>query len=152
MLVAGLIVGVTAGPSGDWVLAVFLGWGATCVTYISWVWIVISRQDADATTTHATREDPSRVVSEFLILLAGLANLGANVVFLLGTTATLSSQRGFLAAVAIASVALSRVLVHTLFTLRCASLYSVTLPTTSTSISPNRRGIPTSPTWSSRSA
>ncbi|WP_241984413.1 DUF1345 domain-containing protein [Cryobacterium sp. Hb1] len=123
MLVAGLIVGVTAGLSGDWVLAVILGWGAACVTYIGWVWIVISRQDADATAQHATREDPSRVVSEFLILLAGLASLGAIVVLLLGTTATLSAQRGFLAAVAIASVALSWVLVHTLFTLRYASLY-----------------------------
>ncbi|MBG6214097.1 MAG: DUF1345 domain-containing protein [Cryobacterium sp.] len=123
MLVVGIVVGVAAGLPGDWALAVILGWAAACVTYIGWVWIVIGRQDADSTASHAIREDPSRGASEFLILFAGLASLGAIVVLLLGTPATSGSQRGLLAGVAIASVALSWVLVHTLFTLRYASLY-----------------------------
>ena len=123
MLVVGIVVAVAANVRGDWSLAVILGWAAACVTYIGWVWIVVGRQDADTTASHATREDPSRGVSEFLILLAGLASLGAIVVLLLGTNATSGSQRGLLAGVAIVSVALSWVLVHTLFTLRYASLY-----------------------------
>lgn len=123
MLVVGVVVAVAVSIRGDWALAVILGWAAACITYIGWVWIVIGRQDADLTARHATREDPSRGVSEFLILLAGLASLGAIGVLLLGTTVTSGSQRGLLAGVAIASVALSWVLIHTLFTLRYASLY-----------------------------
>lgn len=123
MLIVGVIAGVAAGVRGDWTLAVILGWAAACVTYIAWVWIAVGRQDADKTARHAIREDPSRGISEFLILLAGLASLGAIVVLLLGTTTTSGPQRGLLAGVAIASVALSWVLVHTLFTLRYASLY-----------------------------
>lgn len=128
MLVVGVVVGVAVGVRGDWALAVILGWAAACITYIGWVWAVIGRQDAVSTARHATREDPSRGITEFLILLAGLASLGAIGVLLLGTTVSAGSQRGLLAGVAIVSVALSWVLVHTLFTLRYASLYYSSSP------------------------
>ena len=123
MLLVGVVAGVATGLTGDWSFAVIVGWGAACIVYIAWVWLVIGGMDAAATAGHATREDPSRAASEFLILLAGLGSLGAIVFLLLAEGVTSGAQRGILASIVVVSVALSWTLVHTLFTLRYASLY-----------------------------
>lgn len=123
MLLVGVLAGAATGAAGDWTFAVIVGWGFACIVYIAWVWAVIGRMDAPTTASHATREDPSRAASEFLILLAGLASLGAIGFLLVARPGTSSGQIGALAAVVVVSVALSWALVHTLFTLRYASVY-----------------------------
>ena len=122
MAVLGIAAAVLTGLSGDWVLAPIAGWGVACVTYVTWVWLTIAPMDAATTAGHATREDPSRGVADLLIVLTSLASLGA-VAFLLLETRTTAGQQGIQAGVAVLSVALSWVLLHTLFTLRYASLY-----------------------------
>lgn len=122
MLVVGVIAAVVTGMLDAWPFSLIIGWAAACVTYIAWVWLAVGRLDATETAHHATREDPSRRASELLVLLASLASLGA-IAFLLQAASTSLSQRGGLAAIAVASVALSWALIHTLYTLRYASLY-----------------------------
>ncbi len=123
MLVVGILVAVGTGLTGGWALAPILGWAAACVIYVAWVWLTIAPMDAVTTAGHATREDPSRGVADLLILLTSLASLGALGVLLVGTQAPAGGQRGVLAGIAVLSVALSWGLLHTLFTLRYASLY-----------------------------
>lgn len=123
MLVVGVLSAVVTGLFGDLMLAVIFGWAAASVTYVVWVWLTVGRMDAATTASHATREDPSRAVADLLMLLASLASLGAIVFLLVGAHSTSDAEKGFLAAVAVMSVALSWVLLHTLFTLRYASLY-----------------------------
>lgn len=120
MLLVGIIAAVGMGVAAEWIPGVIVGWAAACVTYLLWVWLTVGRMDAATTASHSTREDPGRALSDLLVLVASLASLGALVSLLIEARA---SERNFLAVLAVVSVALSWGLVHTLFTLRYASLY-----------------------------
>jgi uncharacterized membrane protein len=79
--------------------------------------------DAAETRAHATREDPSRTVSDLLILGANLGSLGAVAYVVTDSASATGTHRAWLGALALASVAVSWVLVQTLFTLRYARIY-----------------------------
>ena len=120
MLVVGIIAAAGMGVTGEWIPAGIVGWAAACVTYLLWVWFTVWGMDAATTASHSTREDPGRALSDLLVLVASLASLGALMSLLIEARA---SERMFLALLAVVSVALSWGLIHTLFTLRYASLY-----------------------------
>jgi uncharacterized membrane protein len=124
MLLAGLSAAAAAGLAGRWVQAPTIFWDAAALTYLIWVWLVIGRMEAPETRSHATAEDPSRGTTDLLILAANVASLaavGAVVVDSHNNAATADRIGGGL--LALASVALSWMLVQTLFTLRYAQLY-----------------------------
>lgn len=123
MVVVGLAVGGAAGLFGAWLLAPVLGWSAAAVLYIVSVWVTVAPMDAANTATHATREDPSRPTTDLLLILASLASLGSILIVLLQARTAVGSGQILLAALAVIGVALSWLLVHTLFTLRYASIY-----------------------------
>jgi uncharacterized membrane protein len=123
MLIVGLLVAVATGALVGWEFAATTGWAAACVVYIARVWFTIGGMDDATTASHATREDPQRGISDFLVLLASVASLGAIVFLLVVAHASSNSQKVVLAVLAVISVALSWSLIHTLFTLRYASLY-----------------------------
>src|SRR5665811_390108 len=106
-----------------WTYAPVVGWAAASLTYMAWVWLVIGRLDAQQTALHAVREDPSRAISDVLVLIASLASLGAVAIILVEARSAPAARGGVLAGLAVASVVLSWLLLHTLFTLRYASLY-----------------------------
>ncbi|SDK15619.1 Uncharacterized membrane protein [Cryobacterium psychrotolerans] len=120
MLLVGIAAGLITGMRGEWVPAVIVGWASACVTYLLWVWFTVWRMDASTTASHATREDPGRAISDLLVVIASLASLGAPVSLLIEARA---SERITIAMLAVMSVALSWALIHTLFTLRYASMY-----------------------------
>jgi uncharacterized membrane protein len=124
MLFAGLAAGALTALFADWRFAAIIGWAGASVTYVTWVWLTIGRMDAATTASHATREDPTRATSDFLVLLASLTSLGAVVYLQVEAHASSSSgSKVFLVVLAVVSVALSWGLIHTLFTLRYASMY-----------------------------
>jgi len=123
MLVAGVLVGLLTGLLGYWSFALIAGWAAASITYVAWVWAMIGRMDADTTASHATREDPARPLADLLVVLASFASLGAIVFLLIGTNGASGRVQVLVAALAVVGVALSWLLIHTLFTLRYASLY-----------------------------
>jgi uncharacterized membrane protein len=123
MLVAGTVVAGVTGLLGHWNFALIAGWAAASVTYVAWVWATIGRMDAATTASHATREDPTQPVADLLVVLASIASLGAIVFLLIGTSGASDSVQVLVAVLAIVGVALSWLLIHTLFTLRYASLY-----------------------------
>jgi uncharacterized membrane protein len=123
MLAAGVLTAAGTAALGGWLLAPIIGWATASVVYVVWVWSTVGHMDAGTTASHATREDPSRAVSDLLVLFASLGSLGAVLYLLVQEHSTPLEVRGSLAGVAVVSVALSWGLIHTLFTLRYASLY-----------------------------
>ena len=123
MVLVGVLAGLPTGLVGGWLLAPAVGWAVAAILYIGWVWVVVARMDAPTTAAHATREDPSRGITDLLLILASLASLGSILIVLVQARGAAGAGQILLAALALATVALSWLLVHTLFTLRYASLY-----------------------------
>ncbi len=119
---AGVATGVLAGLTVHTASAAMLGWIAAGLVFNAWTWLAIGRMDADATQSHATREDPSRTAGHVIAVLASvLAIVGVGVL-----VAASSSKKGgapIEALIGVGAVAASWFTVHTLFTLRYARLY-----------------------------
>src|SRR3954447_13467049 len=118
MLIVGAAAGAAVTSLDTWSVGLVVGWAAACLVYIAWVWLLIARMGPDETRSHAVREDPARAVAELLILTATVASLGAVALLLLEARSATDARAGSLAAIALASVALSWFMIHTLFTLR----------------------------------
>jgi uncharacterized membrane protein len=104
-------------------IAAIAGWSAACVVYLVWIWATIGGMDARTTETHAHREDPTRTISDVLLVLASTASLVVIVFILVLSNSSAGVERDVLSGVAILSVILSWFLIHTLYTLRYAVLY-----------------------------
>lgn len=122
-LLAGVAVGLAVGFGIDWPWAPALGWVAAATTYLCWTWLVIGRFDGTQTSRHATMEDGSRLVSEVLLLGASIASFGAIALILIEASGTQGALKVWLVALALGTIAVSWLLVTTVFTLRYAHLY-----------------------------
>ncbi len=122
----GVAVTAISGVFGAWQYAALIGWDAAVVTFSSLTWAGIAPMDAKATAEYARREDPTGPITDALLLGASVASLVAVGVVLVAASSARPVTRGMLAGLAVASVALSWLLVHTLFTLRYARLYQLT--------------------------
>jgi uncharacterized membrane protein len=100
-----------------------VGWDVAVVVHLSWLWAASWGLDSEATAEAALREDPTRLVSDGLLLVAALACLAA-VVSTIGRAAS-SSGGGETARVllGVGSITCSWFLVHSLFTVRYARAY-----------------------------
>ncbi len=126
MFAAGAAAAVATGASGGWLAAPVVGWAVASFTYVLWVWLVIGRLGPEDTRRHATEEDPSRGTGELLILGANLLSLAAVAAVVVGSHQDDGgglSGRLAAGALSLLSVALSWMLIQTLFTLRYAELY-----------------------------
>lgn len=123
MVVTGLAAAAGTGATGRWLLAPAAGWATAALVYVAWVWIVVGRMDPQETKSHATTEDPSRATTDLLILVANVASLAAVAVVVVDSHRGGGDTRLGGAALVLASVALSWMLVQTLFTLRYAEHY-----------------------------
>jgi uncharacterized membrane protein len=105
------------------VFAPVAGWAAAAAVFDLWVWLSVAHMNATQTATHATREDPSRAATDALVLWATVISLAAVALLLGEASSAKGAAAALLAGGAIVSVALSWLLVHTLFTLRYALLF-----------------------------
>jgi uncharacterized membrane protein len=122
-VIAGLVAGGITAMLGGWRIAVDVGWVAAAGVYLLWTWIVIGNKDADETARAATRQNPHRSTADVILLIASVASLVAVVGVLAGAKSTGPGIKDLLALLALVSVALSWLVVHTLFTLRYAEIY-----------------------------
>jgi Predicted membrane protein len=118
-----LAVAVVVGLLSSWWYAPVAGWAAACLIYLVWVWAIVWRFGPEDTRSHATREDPNRATSDLLMLAASVASLAAVAIVLVRGHAEQGGARAGVAALAVASVALSWGLIHTLYMLRYARVY-----------------------------
>ncbi|MEY9850971.1 putative membrane protein [Leifsonia sp. EB41] len=103
--------------------AILTGWAAACLVYVVWIWTTVWRMDAHDTRSHATLEDPGRRTVDLVLTLTALASLFAVVWVLVEARSLKGGAQLAVALLAIVSVALSWLLVHTLYTLRYARIY-----------------------------
>lgn len=123
MLVCGAAAIVLTGLLGAWVYAPAVGWAVAALIYNATVWLQIAPMDAAQTATHAQEEDPGLGTTDLLILLAALGSLAAVVLVMVGSQDVQGTGRFLLALLALTTTAMSWLMVHTLFTLRYATIY-----------------------------
>jgi uncharacterized membrane protein len=123
MVVGALIAGGIAVALGGWEFAPSIGWATAALIYSTWVWIVVGRMDADETRAHAIVEEPARGVADLLVVVVNLASLGSVAIVLAQAADARGIEEVLIAALAILTVALSWILLHTIYMLRYARLY-----------------------------
>lgn len=122
-LATGIVVAGATMVVGPVEYAPAVGWDAAAITLLVWTWLTIWPMGAHETEVHATREDPTRAISDVIVLGAAVAGLAAVVFFLVESGSSSGASKDILAVVGVLTVALSWFLVHTVFTLRYAMLY-----------------------------
>lgn len=120
---AGAAVLVLAGALWNWAYAPTVGWDVAAVVFCTWIWLVIWPMNATDTAAKARSEDPNRTISDILMLSASVASIGAIGIVVVGAHAAGGFAADMLAALGLASVAVSWLTVHTIYTLRYALLY-----------------------------
>jgi uncharacterized membrane protein len=121
--VAGMAAGTVAAILGTGREAPLIGWGTLAVVFCVWVWASGWRMDGAATAAHAKGESPGRDLADFVLLGASVASLIAVGLVLFGAGNQNGATKYVQAALAVASVIVSWILVHTVFTLKYARLY-----------------------------
>jgi uncharacterized membrane protein len=120
---AAVVGGVAAAVAGADRAAPLIGWDVLALVYGTWVWSSVWRLDPASSQAEAKREDPSRHLTDLVMLGAAIASLIAVGVVLLGVGGASGNAKYMYAALAVASVFVSWTLVHTVFTLEYARLY-----------------------------
>jgi uncharacterized membrane protein len=123
MVLGGLVGAAGTGLAGAWRYAPLCAWDFAALIFTVWVWFAVAPMSASATAKHATREDPGRAASDLIVLTAAVASLVAVGFVLVQASSAKGAEQDLLAGLGVASVALSWLSVHTLFTLRYARLY-----------------------------
>jgi uncharacterized membrane protein len=113
---------VATGVFGGWMYAFSVGWDVAAVIFLCWTWLAIAGMDSASTAAHATSEDPTKRATQVIVLGASVVSL-VGVALLLGKTRNNGGGEVAVAALGVVSIALSWLVVHTLFTLRYALLY-----------------------------
>lgn len=119
----GLVVALIVGAAWSWWYAPVSGWVAACITYVVVVWSHVHRFDAAGTRAHATSEDPGRVWGFVLVVGAAIAAVIADAVLVVWGRDEHGASKAAIASLAFLGVALSWLLIHTLYTLRYAHAY-----------------------------
>jgi uncharacterized membrane protein len=123
MLVIGIIATLITGSLGQWAYAPTVGWCFAALVYSSTVWVRVAKLDPAQTRAHASREEPARGIADLLVILLSVASLFSVAFVLVQASQSQGIAKGLLATLALVSVALSWILLHTLYTLRYASQY-----------------------------
>lgn len=121
----GLVAAVVTLLLGSAKYAPAVGWDAAASAVLLWVWLTIWPMNSEDTAAHATREDPTQPVSDVILLGASVVSLAAVGFFLVQAGSAKGATQDMLAAVGVGTVALSWLIVHTVYTLRYARLYHV---------------------------
>jgi len=120
-VVLGVAVALAVGNTVGWRFAL-AGWVVTAGVYVVWTLLILSGMDADQTRAYATREDPTRVVADVVVVSASVASLGG-VGYVVAAGSHTDAGALEAAIVGILTVAASWFAVHTLFTAHYARLY-----------------------------
>jgi uncharacterized membrane protein len=106
-----------------WQLTVLVGWDVAALVVLVRAWPQILRYDAVQTREWALREDDTRAGSELLLNLAGTASLVGVAMAFLKAQEGGGYQEALLESMGIITIALSWLVVQTVFALRYAHLY-----------------------------
>lgn len=119
----GAIAAIVVGVVGPWWLIPLTAWDVSSAVLLVWTWRSLWPLDARQTATHATRESPSRAITDLLLLGGSIISLAAVGLVLVRASHETGLTKGSLVGVGIASVVLSWSVVHTVYALRYAKLF-----------------------------
>ncbi len=120
---AGLAVGIAVAFIAPWEVSVLSGWDLAAFVISGSVWMFLPALDGEATRTAASREDLSTVNDDLIVLLASVISLVGVVLALVAAKDQTGSLKAVTTSIAVATVVVSWITVHTMFTLRYARLY-----------------------------
>lgn len=121
--VAGVSAAIIFMGTGHAGLAPLMGWDISATVFIVWTWSLLWPMDANTTSEFALAEDPARAVTDIALLGVSVASIAAVGLVLSQSGASGSIDRGLAALIAIGSIVLSWIVVHTIFALKYAKLY-----------------------------
>src|SRR5579885_1699308 len=78
----GALAGIGLAVAGAARYAPAAGWDVAVAVLLAWVWFTVWPMGAEATAAHATREDPTRAVTDVILLAAAVISLAAVGFFL----------------------------------------------------------------------
>lgn len=119
----GVLLGGASWLLGAGRAAPLIGWDVLAVTFCWWMWATVWPMTPTETSRHASEEDPGRDLTGIVLLAAATASLVAVGVVLFGAGHAKGNDKYLQAGLALASVFISWVVVHTVFTLKYALLY-----------------------------
>lgn len=102
-----------------------IGWDVGAGVFAAWVWLAIRSMSGAETRAHSTAEDGSRFVAHALLLAASTVSIASDGVVLLKARQSIGFERAELTVLAIATVAISWLVVQLVYTLRYAHEYYV---------------------------
>ncbi len=120
---AAIAVGTPLAFLTPWQLAMLAGWDAAALTIGGSIIVFVFALDGAATKAAAQREDLNQASDDLVIILGSLISLIGVVLSLIAANHNSGAVRALLIAIAIVTVVVSWLLVHTIFTLRYAHLY-----------------------------
>jgi uncharacterized membrane protein len=118
---AAIAIALSAGATVG--VAVAAAWGTAALATVLWVWLRLGRWDAADTARHARAEDYSQPTADALLLSASVCSLVPVGYTLLSAGRHHGAEKALLILLAIAVVAVSWALVHTVYALRYGDLY-----------------------------
>lgn len=123
-LLPGALAAMVVGSlSKQWGIAALAGWDVTGAAFVAWTWHAVWRLDGEQTREDAEREDPTRPVTDALVLVAALASLGGVAMVLLTRSSGGGPAQFAVVGLAVASLAASWSVVHTVFAVTYTRLY-----------------------------
>ena len=122
-LLGGLGAAAVVAVSGAARLAPLIGWDVLALVFGAWTWAVVWPMDPSETASHSRRENPGRDASDLVLSSAAIASLVAVGVVLVGASQDQGGSRYLQAGLALASVFISWILIHTVYSLKYARLF-----------------------------
>jgi uncharacterized membrane protein len=108
---------------GPWWLAPLIAWDVAAGLLLAWTWLTLWSLSATQTAAHATAESPSRANTDLLLIAGSIASLVAIGLVLVRASHEPGLDKALLVAMSILSIVLAWSVVHSVYTLRYASLY-----------------------------
>jgi uncharacterized membrane protein len=102
-----------------WYLSLPLSWDSLALTFMVWTWSLIWRFDGPTTKSHAKAENPGRATARGIILIGALLSLSSVGLFLKAP----ADVRRWAAAVAVLSIVIWWLAIHTVYALKYAEKY-----------------------------
>lgn len=124
-LCAGLVVFGVVIIFSPWQVAVLTGWIAAAIVFMAWVWVAVARLDSAATAKLARVDDHASSAAHSILIAASAASLVIAAFALVKAGEEEGSAKLLTTAVAAISIVLAWATVHTVFTLRYATLYYI---------------------------
>lgn len=117
------MAGAACAIESPWPFPILAAWCTTATLFVAWTIASTSRLDGPQTRQRATAEDDTRNGTRLLLVIASVVSLPGVATSLIVAKGVDAPWAALLTVGAVVTVAVSWMLVHTVFTLRYADLY-----------------------------